>query len=77
MVFIRCVCVCVSMLHNDIQVDFKCTQMTLGFGMLKMSSSCIVKCKDTTSLANSTLNNIFPLHTKSQDYHLTYLNVLL
>ena len=43
------------MLHNDLQVDQKCTQMTLAISMF---------------------NNIFPLHTKTQNYHLKYPNVL-
>jgi hypothetical protein len=29
------------------------------------------------TLAITMLNNIFPLHTKMQDYHLKYPNVLL
>ena len=42
----------------------------------KISSSCILKYKHVT-LAISTLKNIFPLHTKAQDYHLMYPSALL
>ena len=35
----------------------------------------MLKCKQMT-LAISMLNNILPLHTEMQNYHLKYLNVL-
>jgi hypothetical protein len=37
----------------------------------RISSSSIRECRDMT-LAISTLRSIFPLHTKTQDYHLKY-----
>ena len=39
-------------------------------------STSWLKCTQM-ALAISMLKNIFPLHTKTQDYHLTYPNVLL
>ena len=49
--------------------------MTLGFSMLKESSSCILKCKHMT-LANSMLNNIFSLLAKVKNYHVRYPKVI-
>lgn len=51
------------MLHNGLQVDKKCTQMTLALVCLSIFSSRILN-HEHMSLANSTLNNIYLPHSK-------------
>lgn len=58
-----------------LQVDWKCTQIMLPLVCSRISSSCILKCKDTT-LAVGMLNNISHAHTETQQYHLKYRNLL-
>ena len=60
------------MLHDGLQVGLKCTQMTLGIGMLKN----ILHLHTKMQTHNPMLNNIFPLHTKPQNYHPKHPNVL-
>ena len=64
------------MIHNFI-ISIYYHLLTLDVQVrLLISSSCILECKHMP-LAMSMLNNIFPLHTKMQNYHLKYPNVLI
>ena len=71
-ILLRSVCLCYTMVYMLIKVY---TQRHLTLVSSKTSSSCILKCK-WLILTFSMLDNIFPLHTKTHNYHLKYPNVL-
>ena len=55
---------------------YKLIQVSLGINMFKnILSSSILKCKHIM-FSISMLNNIFSLHTNTQNYHLKYPNIL-
>ena len=67
---------CIPMLHNGQQVNYIVHNWHMALACSRFSSSCIVKWEQIT-LAINMLNNIFPLHTKTQNYHLNYHDVPL
>ena len=63
------------MLYNGLKVETNYTQMTLGISMLKNSFLLNIKMwiHDT---CHWYAQQYLPLHTKTQNYHLKYSNVL-
>jgi hypothetical protein len=71
---------CMPMLQQWSTSWVKCTQMTLDISMLInfFLFHINIRTHDTwRALGISVLNTIFPLHTRTEDYHLKYPNVLL
>ena len=63
------------MLHNGLQLTKAYTNGS-WHNMLKDFFLLHNKFQTPLTLANNMVNNIFPLYTKTQNYHLKYPNVL-